>query len=103
MTRLRTLAPMLAPANQRAAAAPRKTAEPHYQTPEHQRWRAEVIRRAGGMCQVCGEVRRLVADHIVELKDGGAPLDLANGSAKCWPCHSKKTAEARAARMRRPV
>lgn len=82
-----------------------KQADPHYHTPEHQRWRAEVIRRAGGMCQApgCGRTGiRLFADHVVELQDGGSPTDPANGQALCGSCHTAKTARARAARMVQP-
>src|SRR5215469_43804 len=99
---MRCLPPAIAPIDIRSAKTPPKEADPHYLTPEHQAWRDEVIRRAGGRCQ---DVRcktphrigvRLFADHVVELKDGGAPLDLANGLARCGSCHTRKTAEARA-------
>ncbi|MFH5927068.1 HNH endonuclease [Roseomonas xinghualingensis] len=89
----------------RTARPAPKQADPHYQTPEHQRWRAEVIRRANGMCQEPGCCRtgvRLFADHIVELKDGGAPFDPANGQALCGAHHTAKTARVRAARMAQP-
>ena len=83
------------------ARVPPKQADPHYSSPEHLRWRTEVIRRAGGMCQApgCGRTGiRLFADHIVELQDGGAPFDVANGQALCGGHHTAKTARARAAR-----
>jgi 5-methylcytosine-specific restriction endonuclease McrA len=84
----------------RTAQPAPKQADPHYLTPEHQRWRAEVTRRAGGACQQCGRSGvRLFADHIVELKDGGAPFDPTNGQALCGSCHTAKTARARTARM----
>lgn len=81
-----------------------KVVDNHYHTPEHRAWRAAVIRRAGGQCQAAGCGRggvRLFADHVVELKDGGAPFDLGNGQALCGACHSRKTLAARADRMRR--
>jgi hypothetical protein len=40
--------------------------------------RDRVRREAGGRCQVQAAVafeRRMIVDHIVELKDGGAPLE----------------------------
>jgi hypothetical protein len=40
----------------------------------------------------------MFADHIVEIKDGGAQLDLANGQCLCFSHHEIKTAEARKAR-----
>lgn len=84
-----------------------KEAEPFYSSPEYRDWRAEVIERAGGRCQdpLCGTPNRtgmrLFADHVKEIKDGGALLDPANGLARCGGCHSRKTAAARAARMRK--
>ena len=80
-----------------------KVAAPVYQTADHKRWRQLVIARSGGRCQGKGphSASRLYADHIVEIRDGGAPLDLANGQALCAACHTRKTNEARASRMRR--
>src|SRR5687767_9385044 len=77
----------------------------HYFTPAHRAWSREVIARAGYICQDpdCqtpkrGRGKRLYADHVKELKDGGAPLDLANGMARCAQCHGRKTY---AAKLRR--
>lgn len=79
-----------------------KRADPIYHSPEYQRWRAIVIERAGGRCQVCGRSDgRLYADHIREIKDGGAPFDPANGQALCHAHHQAKTAAERAKRMAR--
>ena len=84
-----------------------KRVDPIYKTPEYESWRAEVIGRAHGRCQDprCQHPgrrgMRLFADHVVELKDGGAPFDPSNGLARCGSCHSRKTAEERAKRMRR--
>jgi len=89
----------------RIAKVPPKQVDAELQTPEHQRWRAEVIRRAGGVCQGpnCGRSGvRLFADHIVERQDGGARLDPANGQALCGSCHTAKTARARAVRHAEP-
>lgn len=49
----------------------------------------------------CAPVERLFADHIVELKDGGAPFDVANGQALCGAHHTLKTAAERQKRMMR--
>ncbi len=101
MGRLRTLKPLV------AALPPRikpeaKVRDDHYGTPEHRAWAIAVKRRAGWRCEVVGcEVRhpaRLYADHKIELKDGGAPLDPANGQCLCAAHHSRKTAQARAIR-----
>ena len=64
----------------------------YYDSAEHRAWSREVLRRAAGMCASCGALdRRLVADHRVEIRDGGSRTDPANGQALCWPCHAKKT------------
>lgn len=89
------------------AALPPKTVDPHYQTPEHREWSRKVIERAGGRCEdpECKgphwKGQRLYADHKVELKDGGAPFDLANGMARCASSHTRKTARLRAERTAR--
>jgi 5-methylcytosine-specific restriction enzyme A len=85
-----------------ARPAPKQRAS-HYATAEHVSWSKAVILRAGGRCQAAGCGRsdvRLFADHVAELADGGAALDLANGQALCGRCHAAKTAAARAARQR---
>lgn len=79
---------------------------PRTTTPEHRAWRAEVLKRDKGQCQlrypgVC-IYRATIADHILATKLGGAPLDLNNGQAACRPCSDKKSsAEGHAARWGR--
>ena len=105
---LRMLKPRLATIDTsiaRPLPPPEKERAHHYGTPEHREWSRQVINRAGGMCQGrgCGRTNtRLYADHIIELKDGGAPLDLRNGQALCGSCHVRKTAKARRARAASP-
>jgi formate-dependent nitrite reductase cytochrome c552 subunit len=83
-----------------------KRALPIYSTPEYRFWRAEVIRRSGGQCQdSTHDPRRsrsgkLYADHIHELRDGGAPFDARNGMARCAACHERKTIAARVERLK---
>jgi hypothetical protein len=109
MAKLSTLRPRVGVVETRAAPPPPKTVDPHYRTPEHQAWRARVIARAGGRCQdpACATPHRtgirLFADHVVELKDGGAPFDPANGLARCGACHTRKTLAERAARLAAPL
>lgn len=43
----------------------------------------------------------MFADHVVEVKDGGAKLDPANGQCLCGSCHTRKTAAARKRRLDR--
>lgn len=77
-----------------------KQADKFYLSPE---WRALVgrlRRERGAWCERCGSTHRLIGDHKVELRDGGAPLDPANVELLCQACHNRKTAEARARRAR---
>jgi len=82
----------------------RKTVDPWYLSTEHRQWRNLVIKRASGRCQAlehgqrCTRAaprHRMFADHITEVRDGGAPLDPANGQCLCGEHHSSKTAQAR--------
>ncbi|TIU02321.1 MAG: HNH endonuclease [Mesorhizobium sp.] len=92
----------------RAARPIEKKADPELLTAEHRAWRGRVLQRAGYRCQAVDDGRRcdvasparLFADHIKERKDGGAPLDVANGQCLCGRHHTLKTAAARAERMR---
>jgi hypothetical protein len=71
----------------------------HYQSSEHQRWSSEVKRHDRYTCQKCGAHDvRLIADHIIEIDDGGASLDVSNGMTLCISCHNRKTAQAARAR-----
>lgn len=82
----------------RFAVAPKK-AESFYLSRE---WRALVSRlkrERGCWCKRCGSTHRVIGDHVLELKDGGAPLDPANVELLCQACHNGKTAAARAARV----
>jgi 5-methylcytosine-specific restriction enzyme A len=98
----RFLRPTLSTSDTRSVRPAPKQRAAIYGTSEHQEWSRTVIARAGGVCQGrgCGRTGvRLFADHIKELRDGGAPYDPTNGAALCGSCHSKKTAAERAKRM----
>ena len=103
---LRALQPRVALANLRTAALPPKVADRFYSSPAWIALRDRVRHEAGGRCQVagCGRAeRRMIVDHIVELKDGGAPLDRSNSRLMCRSHHNQKTAAERAKRTaRRP-
>lgn len=74
----------------------------HYQSEAHRKWAAAVKHRDRWTCQKCGATGRdvrLVADHIVEINDGGDPLNIANGTTLCQPCHNRKTRTAAAERL----
>ncbi len=82
---------------------------PLYLTPAYSVWRMAVVKRAGYRCEAkdnngirCSKAapqHRMFADHIVELKDGGAPLDSSNGQCLCGAHHTTKTVMARALRL----
>jgi hypothetical protein len=80
--KLKTLPPLFkapTPLVTPSSALPKVT-EPYYLTAEHKAWAADVKARSGGVCAHCGKATpRLIADHIVEVRDGGAKTDPANG------------------------
>lgn len=84
-----------------------KQADPELLTSQHRAWRKLVIDRAGGRCEWiengtrCNSDRNVVADHVIERADGGAPYDLANGQCLCTRHNTIKGILARQARMAR--
>jgi len=102
MGRIKLIAPRIRSIDTRTAPPPAKVKDAIYYSDEFKAWRTAVMERAGGRCQApgCGATARY-ADHVVELRDGGAPFDLTNGQALCPSHHQLKTAQARAARVRR--
>ena len=54
------------------------------------------------LCEQCLAEGRIepavIVDHIIELKDGGAPLSEDNAMSLCRRCHQKKTAREAALR-----
>jgi 5-methylcytosine-specific restriction protein A len=99
-SRLATLKPRLATADLRAVKPEPKRADAELQTPEHRRWRAQGLARAGHRCEDCGRSGvRLYADHIIERRDGGALYDPENCRIRCPSCHQSKTYAERAKRI----
>lgn len=95
------LRPRLHAASLQTAALPPKVADPFYSSAKWIALRERVRREAGGRCQAerCGRAeRRMFVDHIVELKDGGAPLERSNMWLLCSSHHAAKTAAERAKR-----
>lgn len=101
------IAPGIVPlANMYTAQPPRKTVDPIYKTKEHVVWRSLVLQRAGGRCEWVGEDGRrcgrkevrMFADHIDEIRDGGALYELSNGQCLCGGHHTLKTNRVRARR-----
>ena len=106
---LKTVAPRLRTIDARTARPPAKLADAELLTPDHKRWAREVKRRAGWRCEAvtpdgarclnAAPTHRLYADHVVERRDGGSPLDPANGRCLCASHHVRKTTAERAKRM----
>jgi 5-methylcytosine-specific restriction enzyme A len=105
------MAPRFRLLEQRTALPPAKAVDPFYISPEWRALMAEIIAERGRRCedpqcqrrldQSIGAPTRVYGDHIVELRDGGAPLDKRNVMLRCGSCHTRKTAEARAIRTAR--
>lgn len=102
---MRKLGPAIArTVDARSVKPPVKTAEPFYLTPRYRAWREAVVARAGRRCEHRGcraaePWDRMFADHVIEIRDGGAEYDLANGMCLCGRHHSLKTMQARARRL----
>jgi hypothetical protein len=96
----------LRPSSRTKLRQPEKKAKPFYLSPEWRGLMAQIIKVRGRRCE---DPRhdpsrprtgiRVFGDHIVELADGGSPLNPANVMLRCGSCHTRKTAVARAARM----
>ena len=105
---VRSLKPSVQSLDMRIAAVPPKQSDAVYANALHRQWAAAVIERDGGRCQwarceKAAPAHRMVADHIVEVRDGGARFDIANGQCMCVQHNTLKGVRARAARMaRRP-
>lgn len=101
--KLRTLPPVVRAVKSNYVSLPPKETERHYGTAAHREWALAVKRRAGWRCQWPGctakHPERLYADHVVEIKDGGAALDPSNGMALCAKHHTVKTVREKRARQ----
>jgi 5-methylcytosine-specific restriction endonuclease McrA len=61
-----------------------------YSSTAWRRLRAAVVKGAS-CCAWCGAGGvRLVADHIVPISRGGAPLDPANVTVACYSCNGRR-------------
>lgn len=82
---------------QRGQAGSAKTADAFYVSAEWKAFRNQLIRERGWRCEdpSCdtprGAWKQIYGDHVVEIKDGGAPLDRANVLLRCSVCHGRKT------------
>lgn len=97
MARFMRLGSRFASLPSKIARAP-KVALPFYKTPEWAKLVASLIKQRGRRCEASGcsaSGGRVYADHVVELKDGGAALDPRNVQLLCAKCHGAKTEVAR--------
>ena len=109
MPKLRSLAPLVRTVNTSTTPLLPKVKAPEYTTPQFRAWRAVVVGRAGARCEYhdhhghrCTRAQpeyRMYADHIVELRDGGAVHDSTNGQCLCYMNHTIKTNEVRKKRL----
>lgn len=75
-----------------------KEADPFYLSPAWRRFRDWYIKNHPlcAMCEATGRsVVAEIVDHVVELRDGGAPFDGDNAQSLCRACHNAKTAQAK--------
>lgn len=107
---LKTLKPKIATLDIRSAKPAPKRADAIYLSPEWRKLMAAIIAERGRRCQdpvhdpdAPREGIRVFGDHIVELKDGGAPFDRANVLLRCGACHTRKTMVERARRVTRSL
>jgi 5-methylcytosine-specific restriction protein A len=94
----------------RVAKPAEKTVDPLYNTPEYRKWREIVVSRARGRCEWVENGRRcnvaeprMIADHIIEVRDDGAKFDPANGQCLCFRHHTIKTNRERDKRLKAVV
>lgn len=100
MGKLTNIRPLVGVASLNIATVPKKTVAPFYKTREWNELMRRLLSERGGMCAKCGRTNcRIFGDHIVELQDGGDPLDETNVMLLCGSCHTKKTLDARNQRM----
>lgn len=95
------LKPRIPTADTRRVKPPPKVGDSFYSSPEWIALRDLVRREAKGKCETPGCTRPgYIVDHIIEIRDGGAPLDRNNVWYQCQPHHVTKTNVERAKRVR---
>lgn len=101
MGKLRCAEPRVGGLKPRVGLAP-KQAEPFYQSTAWRELVRSIRRKRGNRCQRpgCSSTDRIIADHIVERRDGGAELEERNIELLCFTHHEQKTAAARRTRAR---
>lgn len=101
------IAPPRIPTADSRRAPPTRTVDPIYYSREWRTLIARIIKGRGRRCEdpahsgAHDPKARLFGDHIVELRDGGEPLEPSNVMLRCGSCHTRKTIEVRSQRARR--
>jgi 5-methylcytosine-specific restriction protein A len=103
--KLRTLGQKLRPSRAMKLRLAPKRVEGFYVSPEWRALMGSIKAERGNRCEDPLHQPehprsgvRIYGDHIVERKDGGAPLDSRNVLLRCPPCHQRKTTVARTER-----
>ena len=99
MGRLTNIGPLIGGLAPKVKLAP-KIADTFYQSKAWRGLASRIKRERGRRCARCGSTYRVIADHIVERRDGGAELDPSNIELLCFTHHQRKTADARKRRAR---
>jgi hypothetical protein len=106
MGKLRTISTILRTVDTRTVVPESKKADAFYLAPAWRALMVEIIKERGRVCEdphcdgrTHKKGMRVFGDHVVELKDGGAPLDKRNIMLRCGASHTRKTAAARAKRL----
>ena len=103
--KLRTIGHKLKPPQRVKIRQSEKVVDGFYYSPEWRTLIDGIIRQRGRYCQDPKHDRakqrtgRIYGDHVVELRDGGRPLDPSNIFLRCASCHTRKTAFERAKRL----
>jgi 5-methylcytosine-specific restriction protein A len=73
-----------------------RTAQTFYESGAWRKLRQMKLRESP-FCELCRTggtlVKATVVDHIIPIKQGGAPLDLENLQSLCNSCHSRKSTQ----------
>ncbi len=95
MGRLSAMSPRIGTSRARLADRP-KTADAFYQSAAWRDFASTIKAQRGWQCEDCGrdcteDRRSLIADHVIERRDGGADFDPLNIRLLCGACHMRKT------------
>ena len=105
MAKLRMIAPRIPTVcNPLVETRSTKRTASFYVSAEWKAFRNMLVTERGWRCEdpKCttprGPWRQIYGDHVIELRDGGAPLDRRNVLLRCGLCHGRKTRDVKAKR-----